>query len=94
MLPSGADEFVPETIDQSASLARWKLFCPSMSHLSALIPEASHAVEEIAAQKWLAQRVAQFLIEVETPPAPPKEEKGDAPKDAGRGGIIVPVWES
>ncbi|KAK0623323.1 hypothetical protein B0T14DRAFT_425853 [Immersiella caudata] len=66
MLPSGADEFVPESVDALGMVERWKGFCrPSVvSELSGLIPGANHRVDDATAKEWLADRVAQFLGEL------------------------------
>jgi hypothetical protein len=61
VLPSAEDEFVPSHIDKTALLEKWRRACPQMSSLSALIPGGNHAVADIKAQEWLAERVAQFL---------------------------------
>jgi hypothetical protein len=67
ILPSEKDEWVPERIDVGGMVNRWKSFCkPGIaSELSGLIPGADHRVEDAAAQDWLADRVAQFLIDLE-----------------------------
>lgn len=66
VLPSEKDEYVPQTIDVVANIARWKTFCaPGIySDLSGLIPGAGHSVEQADAQLWMADRVIRFLARV------------------------------
>ncbi|KXX79549.1 hypothetical protein MMYC01_203134 [Madurella mycetomatis] len=67
ILPSEKDEWVSKEIDVFGLVNRWKSFCrPGIaSELSGLIPAANHRVDDAAAQKWLAERVAGFLAEIE-----------------------------
>lgn len=67
ILPSEKDEWVPAHIDVTGLVARWKRFCrPGIaSDLSGLIPGANHRVDNAAGQEWLADRVAQFLAEID-----------------------------
>ncbi|KAL2256756.1 hypothetical protein VTK26DRAFT_1179 [Humicola hyalothermophila] len=67
ILPSERDEWVPETIDVAGMVSKWKSFCkPGIaSELSGLIPGAKHTVDDPEGQKWLADRVAAFLAEIE-----------------------------
>ena len=67
ILPSEKDEWVPGNIDVIWLVNKWKSFCkPGVaSELSGLIPGANHAVDDAEAQKWLADRVAAFLAELE-----------------------------
>ncbi len=63
LVPSGDDEHVPKSIDVGKSLSRWSSFCSPgiFSPLSGLIPGANHNVAKPEAQRWLANRVTQFL---------------------------------
>ncbi|EFX03823.1 duf1749 domain containing protein [Grosmannia clavigera kw1407] len=67
VLPSGKDEYVPQTIDVPANIARWKTFCATgiYSDLSGLIPGASHSVEQPDSQLWMADRVIRFLASLQ-----------------------------
>lgn len=67
ILPSEKDEWVSKEIDVVRLVNRWKSFCkPGIANeLSGLIPGANHRVEDAAAQKWLAERVAGFLAEID-----------------------------
>lgn len=64
-MPSGNDEYVPESVDLDKLLAKWKSVCPAASALSALIPDANHTVDPPSSQEWLAERVIRFLKSLE-----------------------------
>ncbi|KAK4239787.1 hypothetical protein C8A03DRAFT_13861 [Achaetomium macrosporum] len=67
ILPSEEDEWVAPEIDVAGLVNKWKSFCgPGIaSECSGLIPGANHRVENTDGQHWLADRVAQFLIDIE-----------------------------
>ncbi|KJZ72820.1 hypothetical protein HIM_07764 [Hirsutella minnesotensis 3608] len=65
VLHSGADEFVPPTVNQEALNERYRRANPLVSKLSGLIPEAEHAVLGDEAREWLAIRVIEFLKTLE-----------------------------
>ncbi len=66
ILPSEKDEWVPEHVDVTGMMSRWKSFCkPGIaSELSGLIPGANHRVDNEDGQEWLADRIARFLAEI------------------------------
>ncbi|KAK3302201.1 uncharacterized protein B0T15DRAFT_542245 [Chaetomium strumarium] len=68
ILPSEKDEWVPPQIDVVGLVNRWKRFCkPGVaSECSGLIPGANHRVENADGQHWLAERVARFLITIDS----------------------------
>ncbi|GAB1309973.1 UPF0619 GPI-anchored membrane protein [Madurella fahalii] len=61
--PAGDDEMVPPRVRKKDLLGRWVSLCKTgiASELSGLIPCANHVVSQPEAQKWLADRVRQFL---------------------------------
>jgi hypothetical protein len=63
ILPAGDDEMVPPKVDRKGLLGRWCAACREgvASDLSGLIPGADHAVSNPEAQKWVAERVGEFL---------------------------------
>ncbi|KAF4990659.1 hypothetical protein FGRMN_8331 [Fusarium graminum] len=61
VLHSAEDEYVPKRIDQAASNQKYKALNPVVSHLSDLIPGASHTVDQPEAQEWLSKQVIAFL---------------------------------
>ncbi|KAK4106459.1 DUF1749-domain-containing protein, partial [Parathielavia hyrcaniae] len=67
ILPSEKDEWVPSGVDVMRLVNKWKGFCkPGIaSDLSGLIPGANHRVDNELGQRWLADRVAQFLVAIE-----------------------------
>ncbi|KAK4123458.1 DUF1749-domain-containing protein [Parathielavia appendiculata] len=67
ILPSEKDEWVPAGVDVMGLVNKWKSFCkPGIaSELSGLIPGANHGVDNETGQQWLADRVAQFLVEID-----------------------------
>ncbi|KAK4237132.1 hypothetical protein C8A03DRAFT_16300 [Achaetomium macrosporum] len=62
-LPAGEDEMVPPTVDRQGLLRRWMLFCKDgvASDLSGFVPGADHVVSKPEAQRWVAERVREFL---------------------------------
>ncbi|KAM0197061.1 hypothetical protein ACHAPA_002549 [Fusarium lateritium] len=60
-LHSAEDEYVPARIDQAANNKKYKELNPVVSHLSGLIPGASHTVDQPDAQEWLSKQVIAFL---------------------------------
>lgn len=64
VLHSAEDEYVPARIDQAASNKKYKALNPVVSHLSGLIPGASHTVDQPEAQEWLSKQVVTFLRDV------------------------------
>ncbi|KAK5664249.1 hypothetical protein OQA88_466 [Cercophora sp. LCS_1] len=60
IVPSGAEEYTPASIDVAKLVNRWKSFCKPQvaSELSGLIPGANHRVDNDEGQKWLAGRVS------------------------------------
>lgn len=67
VLHSGEDEFVPSHIDQEALNKRYREASAAVSPLSGLIPGTGHTVRGDEARKWLAERVAQFLLSISVP---------------------------
>ncbi|KAI0481171.1 DUF1749-domain-containing protein [Xylariaceae sp. FL0804] len=63
VLHSGSDEYVPVTVDKEGLIARWRSLCRAgiASELSGAIPGAGHRVEEPESEKWLVNRVVDFL---------------------------------
>lgn len=63
ILPAGEDEMVPPTVDREGLLGRWMTACDEevVSGLSGLVPGADHVVSKPEAQKYIAQRVGEFL---------------------------------
>ncbi|KAH6654423.1 hypothetical protein BKA67DRAFT_691444 [Truncatella angustata] len=63
ILQSGADEFMPPSIDVNGLIKEWKSMCRPgiVSDLSGLIPDANHRVEQPESEKWLVKTVLDFL---------------------------------
>lgn len=66
ILPAGADEFVPATLDRKALLRRWISACKDdvASALSDFIKGAHHVISGTHAEKWHARRLKGFLESV------------------------------
>ncbi|KAI3394082.1 hypothetical protein diail_3258 [Diaporthe ilicicola] len=58
VVPSAEDQYVPVDVDFEKLLTKWKSFCPLMSDLSGLIPDANHTVDAQVSQDWLGDRVS------------------------------------
>ncbi|KAJ8121730.1 hypothetical protein ONZ43_g1893 [Nemania bipapillata] len=63
VLHSGADEYVPESVNTQELINRWRGLCKPgvFSELSGVIPGAGHRVEQPEAETWLSDTVIKFL---------------------------------
>ena len=63
ILMSGADKYVPKTVNQAELIKKWIGFCaPGIAHeKSGLVHKASHEVLKKEAQIDMAERVVKFL---------------------------------
>ncbi|KAK4202984.1 hypothetical protein QBC40DRAFT_275644 [Triangularia verruculosa] len=64
ILPAEKDEMVPSSVDRQLLFNRWIAATPKgvVSKLSGFIPDADHVVSSPEARRWLAERVAKFLV--------------------------------
>lgn len=64
VLPAGADEMVPPTVDRELLLKKWIEACREgavRQDLSGQIPGADHMISQEEGQAFVAQKVEEFL---------------------------------
>ncbi|OAA58760.1 hypothetical protein ISF_06543 [Cordyceps fumosorosea ARSEF 2679] len=65
VLHSEDDEYVPVHVNQDALRKLYHAASPLVSPLSGSIPDATHAVANVAGREWLAKTVVKFLLTLE-----------------------------